>query len=116
MDNQAATLATYARMSQNTELENLARKVRAQATFRLGEMLAAYKSKGGRPRFHDDLKTTVGDHPSFSEPPRSQREAAESAGISPHQARQAINVSRIDRRQFEEVLEGRSHAKCRRPR
>lgn len=90
----AAALATYARQADNSDLENFARRIRARAVRRVGELLREYDGRGRR-------KTET--------PPdiciRSRAEAAEAAGISPHKANVAARVASIPRERFEEIVE-----------
>jgi hypothetical protein len=77
----AAALASYARESDDQELENFARRIRARAARRCGE-----RSKSETP-------LAFAPHPG--------REAAQEAGLSEHKARTAVRLAAIDPADFE---------------
>lgn len=76
-------------------------ELQGRAVRRAGELLEEFQSKGGRPP-----KTTEGAHGSSENGgPKSQKEAARQAGLSPHQERQARNVAKVPEGEFEEAVE-----------
>lgn len=92
----AMALASYARQSEDDTLLVYANRIKGRAVRRAGELLKAIEaSKGGRPS-----ETEVGDHPSFS-----RKQAASDAGMSPHQAKQAIRIANVPEADFEEQIE-----------
>jgi hypothetical protein len=91
----AAALASYAKQAEDPELENMARRIRARASRRCGELLKAYDGRGG-----DRSKNVVA--PSFAP---TRREAAASAGMSEGQQSTAVRLARIAEEQFEAMVE-----------
>jgi hypothetical protein len=85
-------LATYARQADDPDLENFARRIRARAVRRIGELLLEYDGRG-RPKKN-------GTPPSFS-----RAEAAEAAAITPHKASVAVRLASIPRQHFEGLVE-----------
>jgi vacuolar-type H+-ATPase subunit H len=92
----AAALASYAKQSQDKQLEEMAKRIRARATRRAGELLRQVEpSKGGRPP-----ETKDGGVPSFS-----RSAAAASAGLSERQAKTAQRLANVPEDDFEEMVE-----------
>jgi len=92
----AAALASYARQSEDQELERMAQRIRARAIRRAGELLKQLEpSKGGRPS-----ETSAGDHTSYT-----RTDAARDAGMSKHQQVQATRVANIPPEDFERQVE-----------
>lgn len=92
----AAALASYARQSQDDQLEKMANRIRARATRRAGELLKQLEpNPGGRPS-----ETSEGDRPSFY-----RTDAARDAGFSSHQAKQAVRVANVPDEDFEAQVE-----------
>jgi hypothetical protein len=89
-----AALAAYARQADDLELEDYARRIRARAVRRLGELLREYDGRGRR-KTETPLKISI----------PSRAEAAEAAGISPHKVNVAARIASIPREQFEEAVE-----------
>lgn len=93
----AAALASYAKQSQDDELMKMATRIRDRAIRRAGELLKQIEpNKGGRPS-----ETREGAHPSFS-----RSGAASEAGLSSHQAKQAIRVANVPEDQFNKLVDG----------
>lgn len=93
----AAALASYARQADDLELEKMAARIRARAIRRAGELLKQLEpNPGGRPS-----ETSAGDRPSSH-----RSDAARDAGMSPHQAKQAVRVASIPEAEFEAQVEG----------
>lgn len=93
----AAALASYARQSEDDQLERMAQRIRARAIRRAGELLKQIEpNPGGRPS-----ETPAGDRPSFH-----RSDAARDAGMSPHQAKQAVRVANVPAQDFEDQVEG----------
>lgn len=98
----AAALASYAKQANDDELMRMATRIRDRAIRRAGELLKQIEpNKGGRPS-----ETTAGTRPSFE--PVSRTEAAASAGLSAHQAKQAIRVANVPADQFEKLVESQT--------
>jgi hypothetical protein len=105
--NKAEALASYARMSDDEQLENLAKRIRARAIRRCGELLKSFDAdKGGRPRknlspdadeFFRDPTTILG--------PITRGEAAERAGISRDQMHTAMKVADVPQEKFDAAVE-----------
>lgn len=92
----AAALASYARQSEDLELEKMAQRIRARAMRRAGELLKQIEpSPGGRPS-----KTNDGGDSSFS-----RKDVARDAGMSERQQVTAIRVASIPETQFTAQVE-----------
>jgi hypothetical protein len=90
----AAAMAVYAKQAKDTTLLRLARRIQARAVRRCGELAKRIApAKGGRP------KTQVGARPSL------RASAANGAGLSPHQLKQAVRVANVPREEFERQVE-----------
>lgn len=91
----AAALASYAKQSEDEELEKYAVRVRLRAVRRVGELLQEIKAgKGGRP-----AKTGGGAATSF------RGAAASEAGLSKDQAIRAIRVASVPEDEFDAAVE-----------
>lgn len=93
----AAALASYARQSQDDQLERMAQRIRARAIRRAGELLKQIEPQQGA---NQNIK--AGDHPNVL----TRTDAAREAGMSPHQAKQAVRVSNVPEDDFEAQVEG----------
>lgn len=92
----AAALASYARQSQDDQLEKMANRIRARATRRAGELLKQIEpGQGAR-----DGKRGVGDHT-----PMTRENAARDAGMSKHQQVQATRIANVPEDEFEDQVE-----------
>lgn len=92
----AAALASYARQSEDQELERMAQRIRARAIRRAGELLKQIEpDKGGRP-----AKTGMGDNTSFT-----RTDAAREAGMSKHQQVQATRIANVPESDFHKQIE-----------
>jgi hypothetical protein len=96
----AAALAAYAKMRDDDELENYARRIRGRATRRIGEILMEIKAQPGR---RTDME------PGGSASPRSQtrKGAAASVGLSSDQMKEALRIARVSKDEFEYMVEAR---------
>lgn len=75
-------------------LLNYAKRIQGRAVRRMGELLKTLDARG-------DHRKTEGDHSSSI----SQREAANAAGLSPHQQVQAVRVANVPEADFEAAIE-----------
>lgn len=92
----AAALASYAKQARDERMMKMAVRIRDRAIRRAGELLKQVEpSKGGRPS-----ETRADDHPSYS-----RISVATQAGMSPHQAKQAIRVANVPADEFERQVE-----------
>jgi len=90
----SAALASYARQSEDKELEKTAMRIRARACRRCGELLKEIeKAQGG------DRKSKG------RQVPFDRKQAAKKAGLSPDKAKQSIRVANVHEEDFEEQLE-----------
>lgn len=90
----AMAIASYAKQANDDELEKIAKRIKARAIRRGGELLAAIKpDKGGR--------TRVGTGPSSL----TRKATAKQAGLSPRQAKQMLRTSNIPKDVFENAVE-----------
>ncbi|MEQ3644803.1 MAG: hypothetical protein ABNH17_05415 [Paracoccus sp. (in: a-proteobacteria)] len=92
----AAALASYARQSQDDQLERMAQRIRARAIRRAGELLKQIEPAPTGPK--PELK--AGDRLQLG-----RADAAREAGMSPHQAKQAVRVANVSEDDFEEQVE-----------
>ena len=91
----AAALAVYARIAKDETLENDARRIRARAVRRQGELLKEIKpAKGANQNIRG------------SAPPKVTRKSvAEAAGLSEDQQKTALRVANVPEEQFEQQVE-----------
>ena len=94
----AQALAVYARQAKDKTLERDAKRIRARAVRRCGQLIQATAAKAG-PSAKGGRKNSRGAHTI------SRRRAAQDAGLSKQQQDQAVNVARIPEDQFEEQVE-----------
>lgn len=94
----AAALASYAKQADDTELENLSKRIRARAVRRAGELLEQIE---GRSEANLRQNRSVGSD--TSEPTR--RQIAEQAGMSVRQQLNAVRVARVPQEEFEREIE-----------
>jgi hypothetical protein len=111
-EGKAAALAAYGRMAGDTELERHALRIRAYAARRAGELLRAIPGQtGGRPPREKNSGGYSPEFPNvsqgFAEKPMSPRAAAvKDAGMSEHQAKEAMRVAAVPKDDFERQVEG----------
>jgi hypothetical protein len=91
----AAALASYAKQADDDQLLNNAKRIKARAIDRIGELAEEIPPGSGGQPFH----STRGDVP----PSRIQ--AARDAGISPDQLKTALRVHNVPRDEFERQVE-----------
>lgn len=89
-------LASYARQSQDKELENTAMRIRARAIRRCGELLQQVEKANGKNRGER------GHEAPFC---LTRKTAATAAGLSSDQAKDALRVSNIPQESFEKQVE-----------
>ena len=82
-------------MADDDSLRTLADRIQARAVRRMGELLKTFNAQG---QWTD--KPLVGTSDKLS-----QREAAERAGLSPHQELQAVRVANMPEEKFEAAIE-----------
>ena len=108
----AEALASYAKQAEDDTLRKMADRSQARAVSRAGELVRTFNAQGAR----TDL-LSAGDHQKLT-----QSEAASRAGMSEHQMKTAVRVSKVPEevRQFHQggkggdALEVRlSHPACR---
>jgi hypothetical protein len=95
MADKQAALASYARQARDHTLHNLAQRIQLRATRRYGELLKQTPRGDEATRYGQ-----MGAHP----PAITRTQAARDAGISKHQATQAMRVASIPESEFEEAL------------
>lgn len=88
----AAALASYARQSEDDELERMAQRIRARAIRRAGELLKQIEPATG---------TTKKD----GSGPLSRKDAASEAGMSERQQKTAMRIANVPEREFEQQIE-----------
>ena len=91
----AQALASYARQADDDTLHKLAIRIQVRAMRRMGELVKTFQSNGAR----TDLQPRAGGGP------RSQREAAEEAGISKRQEKTAVRMANVPEAEFETAIE-----------
>ena len=89
----ASALASYAKQAHDDELEKMAKRIRARALRRAGELLKQIDrpAQGGRPQ------NGMGDH--------TVSAAAREAGMSKHQQVTATRIANVPEDDFEEMVE-----------
>jgi hypothetical protein len=90
----AAAMAVYAKQAKDTTLLRLARRIQARAVRRCGELAKLIEPARG-------ARTDLGRVPARG----SRKAAADGAGLSPHQLKQAIRVANVPREEFERQVE-----------
>jgi len=96
----AAALASRARQIHDSELEDMARRIRARAIRRSGELLRQIEpSKGGRPLANQRPETKDTGVPS------SRIQAARDAGLTERQSKTALRVANVPETEFEDAVE-----------
>ncbi len=93
----AAALASYAKQSQDDEMERWAQRIRARAIRRTGELLKQIETAQGQ---RTDLQL-----PALEGEKLSRSDAAKSVGLSPKQTRTAVNIASIPEDDFEAQVE-----------
>lgn len=91
----AEALASYAKQAQDDELRRMADRIQARAIRRCGELLGQIRAATNR----HDVSSGVAALPA------GRKQAARDAGLSEHQRKTAIRVSRISDPEFEEAVE-----------
>lgn len=92
----AAALASYARQSQDDQLEKMANRIRARATRRAGELLKQIEPAKTGPK----AELGMGDHTEYG-----RDRAARDAGMSKHQQVQATRIANVPEDDFEAQVE-----------
>lgn len=95
----AKALASYAKQADDTELENMAKRIRGRAIRQMGVILKQFDARGGD-RKSDDFKKDGSDHFDIS-----KTKAAQQAGLSVRRQKQANRLSEIDEVDFEAKME-----------
>ena len=91
----AAALASYAKQADDHSLQKLALRIQSRAIRRCGELLQTFQNPGARTEL-----PPVGDRPRLT-----QREAADAAGMSEHQEKQAVRVANVPADEFETAID-----------
>lgn len=93
----AAALASYAKQADDKTLQKYAERVRARAANRTGELLKQIEPAptGPKPQLKAGDRLQLG-----------RAGAAREAGMSPHQAKQAVRIASVPREDFERQVEG----------
>ena len=90
----AEALSSYARQMDDDTLLNFAKRIQSRAIRRAGELLKDFQSPGART-----------DQPTVGIGPRSQRQAAEAAGMSARQEKTAVRIANVPENDFEAAVE-----------
>ena len=90
----AAAIASYARQADDVELENYARRIRARAVRRCGELLRTFDARG-RGKSESPLVF------------KSRTAVAQEAGLTEHKVRTAVNIAGIPEPEFEALVESK---------
>lgn len=93
----AQAIASYARQANDDGLYVMARRIQGRAVRRMGELLKPFQATN-----QHEANARGGDSPS------TQRQAAESAGLSKDQEKQAVRVANVPEEEFEAVIESPS--------
>ena len=92
----AQALASYAKQAEDTELEDMAKRIRGRAVRRIGILLKEFDG-----RLNNAKNQTEDTHHLIV----SKSEAAEQAGLSERRQKQANNLANIDEVTFEAKIE-----------
>ena len=90
----AAAIASYAQQADDAELENCARRIRARAVRRCGELLRTFDARG-RGKSESPLVF------------KSRTAVAQEAGLTEHKVRTAVNIASIPNPEFEALVESK---------
>ena len=90
----AAALASYARQSEDLELEKMAARIRDRAMRRAGELAKLMMQPQGRPEKDEVNRIFI-----------SKEKVKEVSGFSDHQLRTALNVASIPQADFDQQVE-----------
>lgn len=90
-----SALALYYKQSKDETLEKYAKRIKYRAKKRMGELLKQYDARPINPTKQKEV-----DHPLFS-----QKEVAESIGLSEWQQKEAVNFANVPEQKFEELIE-----------
>lgn len=96
----AAALASYAKQANDDELMKMATRIRDRAIRRAGELLQQIEPATGKNNQYAQVKGEV-DHPF-----QSRGRAAADAGMSSHQAKQAVRIATIPKEDFDRQVDG----------
>lgn len=93
----ASALASYAKQAQDSQLEDMAKRIKNRALRRAGELL-------------DQIEPATGMHnsPEIKREgtlPLSRKQAASEAGLSEHQAKQVLRMAQVPEPVFEDMVE-----------
>ena len=94
----AAALASYARQSEDDQLERMAQRIRARAIRRAGELLKQIEP----PEFRGNQHVAGAGDRTY----QTREDAAREAGMSKHQQVQATRIANIPEQDFDEQVEG----------
>lgn len=100
----AQALASYAKQADDDSLFKMARRIQARAVRRTGQLLKQFQVENGVGRPPETTVGSVSENGAGTQP-ISQREAAERAGMSKHQEKQARRVAEVPEQEFEEQVE-----------
>jgi hypothetical protein len=92
----ASALASYAKQAGDTQLEEMAKRIRARAMRRAGELLKQVESAQG---------TNLPNVERAATGPIGKNAAAAEAGFSPRQAKTAQRIASVPEEDFEEMVE-----------
>jgi hypothetical protein len=90
----AAAIASYARQADDLELEYFARRIRARAVRRCGELLRSFDARG---RGKSETPLVF----------KSRTAVAQEAGLTEHKRRTALNIANIPEDEFEAAIESK---------
>lgn len=93
----AAALASYARQSEDDQLERMAQRIRARAIRRAGELLKQIEPGQG---FRTDLEPSAASGTKLT-----RKQAAQDAGMSDRQKNTALRVANVPEAEFEAQVE-----------
>src|SRR5215213_3486747 len=93
----AEALRAYAKMQDDKELENMAKRIKARAIERAGELMAEFQARGAR----TDKEPRAGSGPRLT-----QGDVARKSGFSERQEKQARNVASIPKEKRDALIDG----------
>ncbi len=96
-------LASYAKQASDEDLEKTAKRIRARAVYRMGQILKEFQAADRAAFLNKGEARGAGGCPTGEI--QSQRQAAEAAGITKHQEKQAVAVAHVPEQTFNEMVE-----------
>lgn len=97
-----SALALYYKQSKDETLEKYAKRIKYRAKRRMGELLKQYDARGGD---HGNQYKSKSGKKVVSDLFATQKELAQSIGLSERQQKEAVSFANVPEKKFEELIE-----------